>query len=133
MKIHNKVLLVEDDRDFATLIGDFLASKGFELITAFDAPGAFDALEKHNPCLVLLDLVIPGGSAFEICRQASEGTGRKNGVPVIVLSSKTSLEAKIRSFMSGALRYLTKPFDLEDLSDSISMVMSRTMRTPMAM
>lgn len=133
MKIHNKVLLVEDDRDFATLIGDFLASKGFELITAFDAPGAFDALEKHNPSLVLLDLVIPGGSAFEICRRASEGAGRGEGVPVIVLSSKTSLEAKIKCFMNGALRYLTKPFDLEDLSESISAVMYRKAQSKMAM
>lgn len=129
MKIHNKVLLVEDDRDFATLIGDFLASRGFELITAFDAPGAFDALEKHNPSIVLLDLMIPGGSAFDVCKKASEGLGLQKAIPVIILSSKTSLEAKLRSFMCGALQYLTKPCDLEELTDSISMVMARKIRS----
>lgn len=131
MKIRNRILLVEDDRDLAEVVKDFLVSQGFELLTACDAPSAFAALETFNPALVLLDLMIPGGNAFEICKKAAAGDPGSS-IPVIIVSSKNSLEAKIRCYMNGALRYLTKPFEFEDLVESIRVALSRSVETSRA-
>jgi len=127
MEDNRKILLVEDDRDMTQVMTDILEQAGYRSIAVSDCESAYRALEKESPDLVLLDLVLPDGSGFEVCRRAASGKeGIGCPVPVIILSAKSGLDCKIKSFMSGAVRYFTKPFDVEELIEAVSSVLANS-------
>lgn len=122
-----KILLVEDDRDMSQVVADLLELEGYESVIVSDCKSAYTAIEKERPDLVLLDLVLPDGVGFDVCRRAASGSeGDSYAIPVIVISAKSSLECKIKSFMSGAVKYFTKPFDVEELIGAIHGVLRDT-------
>jgi len=117
-----RVLIVEDDDAMARLLHDNLVYDGFAVARASDASEALRQVQTFTPDLVLLDLMLPGGDGFDICRELS---GRVPRPPLIILSARSQKEDKVRGLNLGADDYVTKPFDLEELLARIHAVLRR--------
>src|SRR4051794_17541681 len=98
------VLLVEDEPEIVGLLTDFLADEGFEVVSAGDPPAAIEALGTHAVTCVVLDVMLPGGSGFDVCRRIRE----HSDVPVLFLSARGEDEDKLRGLALGADDYIVK-------------------------
>ncbi|MFY0568781.1 response regulator transcription factor [Archangium lansingense] len=105
------ILVVEDDPPIASGIVRGLKLAGFEVSLATDGRLALEAAEREKPVLVVLDLNLPEVDGFELL----ETWRTQLRVPVIVLTARQELEARLRSFGLGAVDYLAKPFWMEEL------------------
>src|SRR6201991_5371015 len=98
------VLLVEDDPEIVGLLSDFLADEGFGIASAADPAAALDALGTHEIACVVLDVMLPGGSGFDVCRRIRE----HSDVPLLFLSARGEDEDKLRGLALGADDYIVK-------------------------
>jgi DNA-binding response OmpR family regulator len=119
-----RILIVEDDNMLAKVIGDNLRFAGYEISAAGDGREAVARLRTFQPDLVLLDLMLPDRSGFELCGVLRQG-GR---TPVVILSARAQKADKLRGLKLGADDYLTKPFDLDELLARIQAVLRRSRR-----
>jgi DNA-binding response OmpR family regulator len=117
----HRILIVEDDAGIAKLLRDNLTIDGFTVHWAADAPEAIAACRTFVPDLVLLDIMLPGKSGFELC-----GLLRQDGLPVIIVSARSQRADKIKGLGLGADDYVTKPFHFEELVARIHAVLRRT-------
>lgn len=117
----NRLLVVEDDRGIATLLQHNLTIDGFEVRLAATAHDALKTCQEFDPDLVLLDIKLPDGNGFELCRVLRQG-GRR---PVIFVSARGQRADKVRGLDMGADDYVTKPFDIEELVARINAVLRR--------
>jgi DNA-binding response OmpR family regulator len=118
-----RVLVVEDDATIARILADNLAYEGFVVERASDGRQALEKVARFLPELVLLDLMLPHGSGFDICRQISV---RPNPPAVIVLTARRDKDDKVRALKIGADDYVTKPFALDELLARVHAVLRRT-------
>ena len=119
-----RILIVEDDNMLAKVIGDNLRFAGYEVTAAADGHDAVARLRTFQPDLVLLDLMLPDRSGFDLCGLLRQG-GR---TPVVILSARAQKADKLRGLKLGADDYLTKPFDLDELLARIQAVLRRSRR-----
>ena len=120
--MRNRILLIEDDQPLARVVADSLALEGFEVERVADGDKALPAARSFAPDLILLDLMLPGRSGFELC-----GVLRQQiGVPIIIVSARGQKADKLRGLQIGADDYLTKPFDLDELIARIHVVLRRS-------
>jgi DNA-binding response OmpR family regulator len=120
-----RILVVEDEGDIAGLIKHALERGGdtvVEVVGAGDA--ALDAVKAHTPDLVILDLSLPGLSGLEVCRliRARPAT---SGLPIIMLTARSSEADRVSGLDVGADDYMTKPFSLRELSARVRAVLRR--------
>lgn len=117
-----RILLVEDDQMMALALCDGLASEGYqaELVTDGQA-GLRAALEKHFD-LVVLDVMLPKLSGFDVCKQLRSAGNR---VPIIMLTARSLEVEKVQGLKIGADDYLTKPFSLMELIARIEAILRR--------
>jgi DNA-binding response OmpR family regulator len=113
-----RILIVEDDAAFASLLQTFLASKGYEVQLARDGALALELAFKSKPDLVLLDLMLPGKHGFEVCETLRQRWSAQE-LPVLTLSSKIYDADKDGARAVGANAYMTKPCKLEDLEAKV--------------
>ncbi|MCT4620959.1 MAG: response regulator transcription factor [Marinisporobacter sp.] len=106
-----KILVVDDEVEIGEIIKDFLEIEGYEVLLAFDGEEAINIFEKHQPQLVILDLMLPKIDGMEVCRTIRA----KSIVPIIMLSAKGANTDKILGLGFGADDYMTKPFDSGEL------------------
>src|SRR6185503_18433000 len=116
-----RLLVVEDDPGIATLLRDNLTIDGFDVRVADKAVDALRECQAFQPDLVLLDVKLPDGDGFELCRVLRQG-GRR---PVIFVTARGQRDDKIRG-LDLADDYVTKPFDMEELVARIHAVLRRT-------
>src|SRR5215831_18086196 len=122
MRKGKRILVVEDDAALAGVLRDNLEFEGFVVEHAASACAALGRIHAFAPDLVLLDVMLPDQSGFEIC-----GWLRREGrTPVIMLSARAEKADKLRGLGMGADDYITKPFDLEELMARIQVVLRRT-------
>lgn len=100
------ILLVDDDHELRTFMGEILSAKGYAVSEAFDYDSAVGQLTRGAFDLALLDITLPGRSGLEILEYIR---GRNHGVPVIVVTGTAGLDLAIRSMALGAKDYITKP------------------------
>jgi DNA-binding response OmpR family regulator len=117
-----RLLVVEDDRGIATLLEHNLTIDGFDVRLAATAHDALRVCHDFAPDLVLLDIQLPDGNGFELCRVLRQG-GRR---PVIFVSARGQRSDKVRGLDLGADDYVTKPFEIEELVARIHAVLRRT-------
>jgi len=98
------VLLVEDEPDIVALLTDFLAVEGFGVVAAADAPEAIAALDRNGVDCVVLDVMLPGASGFDVCRRIRE----HSDVPLLFLSARGEDGDKLRGLALGADDYIVK-------------------------
>jgi signal transduction histidine kinase/DNA-binding response OmpR family regulator len=108
------VLVVDDEVDTVDFLRDTLKSEGLRVQVAHDGRQALELLERRRPDLVLLDIMLPELSGFEVLEAIARSPGL-NGVPVIVLTARGDDADARRGLALGARRYMSKPFDVRDL------------------
>ena len=121
-----RVLVVEDDQEIAALMRDFLEAGGFRVSHARDAHAAQVAIEEAEPDCVLLDVMLPGESGFELCRQIRE----RGNVPVMFLSARGGDADKLRGLGLGADDYIVKSATPAEVVARIKAVLRRSAPAP---
>jgi len=116
-----KILLVEDDLEFAELIVDFLSSRSLQ-IEVCDDPFKALVMDLKNFDLVLLDLGLPGVDGLEVCKKYRS----KSNIPIIISSARGSVSDKVIGLQIGADDYLPKPYDPDELYARIISLLRRT-------
>ena len=104
-----KILIVDDEPDVVTLIERTLESEGFESVAAYDGISALDIAETEEPAVILLDIMMPMMSGYEVCMQIKSNPVTKD-IPVICVSSAHSADARANAVRAGAATLITKPF-----------------------
>ena len=113
------VLIVDDEQHIRLLIEqtlEELEDEGVELQTAADGEQALDVVRNHRPQLVFLDVMMPKLNGFEVCRTIKEEMGLAD-TTVVMLTAKGQAYDREQGIEAGADRYLTKPFDPDELLD----------------
>ncbi|RRB06679.1 response regulator transcription factor [Larkinella rosea] len=117
-----KILIIEDERDLAVSITDYLSGEQYLCETAATYHQALDKISSYQYDCILLDLMLPGGDGIEILAELKR-QNKQDGV--IIISAKNSFEDKIKGLQIGADDYLTKPFHLPELAARIYSVIRR--------
>ncbi len=120
-----KILFVEDDLSLASIVSDNLRAQGHLLEHSADGTEAREMLLISSYELLILDWDLPGMTGLELCRLYRE---RGGGSPVLILTAKTHIEEKESGLDSGADDYLTKPFEMRELSARIRALLRRPER-----
>lgn len=115
------VLIVEDEQSLAEPLAFLLKKEGFEVFMAPDGPTALDTLAAEDIDIVLLDLMLPGMSGTEVCRQVRQ----TSSVPVIMVTARDSEIDKVVGLELGADDYVTKPYFARELIARIRAVLRR--------
>lgn len=115
------ILIVEDDKEIANLLADFLRDKGYIVSIANDGDKAIASYEKYGAKLVILDIMLPGLDGFSIL---SKIRGRDN-TPVLMVSAKDTKEDKLKGLIGGADDYIEKPYDIDILLAKIDGIFTR--------
>ncbi len=116
-----KILVVEDEASFSEALAYVLGKEGFEVIVADTGDGAIAAFDKGGADLVLLDLMLPGLSGTEVCKQLRS----RSDVPIIMLTAKDTEVDKVVGLELGADDYVTKPYSKAELIARIRAVLRR--------
>ncbi len=115
-----RILIVDDERPIATLIRMSLTKAGYTCVCAYDGLQAADILEKETFDLVLLDIMLPGATGFELMDYI-----RPLGVPVIFLTAKGAISDRVQGLRMGAEDYIVKPFEIVELLARVEVVLRR--------
>ena len=118
------ILVVEDDVKIRKLIVLYLEKEGYEVYEASDGEEALLAFRKYDPCLVILDLMLPKVSGEEVCK--SIRADWKEEIPIIMLTAKVEEQSRIEGLKSGADDYVTKPFSPGELVARVESILRRT-------
>ncbi|HEX3823850.1 MAG TPA: response regulator transcription factor [Mycobacteriales bacterium] len=116
-----RILVVEDEESFSDALGYMLRREGFEVAMAVTGPDGIEEFDRAGADLVLLDLMLPGLSGLEVCRQLRQ----RSQVPVIMLTAKDAEVDKVVGLEIGADDYVTKPFSARELVARIRAVLRR--------
>jgi len=117
------ILIVEDDEHIALGLSEILRGENFEVVAASRGDRALDLVAKHKPALIVLDVMLPGLSGFDICKQLRQ---KKNNTPVLMLTAKGQELDKVVGLGLGADDYVTKPFGVKELLARIHALLRRT-------
>ena len=115
------VLIVEDEESYRDALGFMLAKEGFEVLLAADGEEGLAQFERHGADIVLLDLMMPGLSGTEVCRQLRT----RGSVPIIMVTARDTEIDKVVGLELGADDYVTKPFSHRELVARIRAVLRR--------
>jgi two-component system OmpR family response regulator len=116
-----KILVVDDEKKITEIVSAYLERDNFSVITAYDGKEALDAVKKYSPDLIILDLMLPEISGWEVCQ-----TLRKDSnIPIIMLTARDETTDKIVGLELGADDYVTKPFDAKELVSRVKAVLRR--------
>lgn len=106
-----RILVVDDDQAISEILGIVLRAEGFEPYFCADGDKAMDAFHKHDPDLVLLDLMLPGRDGIDICRAIR----MESGVPIVMLTARSDSQDIVTGLESGADDYIVKPIKNKEL------------------
>ena len=118
-----RILVVEDNRDIAANLGDYLEERGHTVDYAADGITGLHLAVVHAFDAIVLDLNLPGMDGMEVCRKLRQD-GRKQ-TPVLMLTARDSLDNKLAGFESGADDYLIKPFALQEVEARLTVLARR--------
>lgn len=108
------VLIVDDDPAFAAMVGEALSRAGFESLHVTTGAEAIELARRERPTAVLLDVLLPGATGYEICRELRDEHGEQ--LPIVFVSGeRTEAADKVAGLLVGGDDYLVKPFDPDEL------------------
>src|ERR687895_154581 len=119
--LEETILLVDDDAALLEVTSIVLASEGYRVVTAEDGTEALRALDDEDLDLVILDVMLPRMSGFEVLKKMRE----QSDVPVVLLTAKSQSVDKVVGLELGADHYITKPFDTKELQARIKAILRR--------
>jgi len=113
-----KVLIVDDDKGATGLIETIIQAAGYEAIVENDSSKAMDVAKRTTPDLILLDLMMPQPTGFQLCRMLRATAGFRF-TPIIIITALDDTDSKLVAFGAGANDYLTKPFHVGELMEKM--------------
>ena len=119
-----RVLVVEDDAVINQALSDRLEAEGYDVVRAWDGPGAVATYGETGPDLVVLDLMLPGYDGHEVCRRIQA----ERPVPVLMLTARDDEADVVIGLAVGADDYLTKPFRMRELVARVAALLRRVER-----
>lgn len=108
------VLIVDDNIKNLDLFKDFVESWGYEIVTAQQGKDAISLAERYLPDIILLDVMLPGMSGYEVCRELKENTKTQH-IPVVMITVLNDIADRIHGYKIGADQFLVKPVDYNEL------------------
>ncbi len=124
------ILVVDDDPDILEALSEILEAEGFEIRRARNGKEALERLEPDSPQLILLDLMMPVMDGWEFAQRMRQKPAAISSIPLIVLSADRNVGNKATDI--GAVGYLAKPFELNDLLEMVRRALKEGPRTPPA-
>ncbi|HEY9294883.1 MAG TPA: EAL domain-containing protein [Phormidium sp.] len=110
----NVILIVDDNPNNLKILFDFLKESGFKVLVAKDGESAIEKLQEVSPNIILLDVMMPGIDGFETCYRLKASVATKD-IPVIFMTALTDRVDKVKGLSMGAVDYITKPFQQEEV------------------
>ncbi len=117
-----KVLIIEDEVAISELLAYSLSREAISIDTAYNGATGLNKAKEGRCDLIILDLMLPDMSGFDICKELSDTTG----TPVIILTAKSDIVDKVVGFELGAFDYITKPFDVREVVARVKALLKRT-------
>ncbi len=114
----SRILIVDDDVPTTALLEKVLSAEGYEAISINDSSIAIQAAKNINPDLFLLDLMMPAPDGFKLCRMV-RAEPRFFFTPIIIVTALDDSDSRVVAFGAGANDYVTKPFDINELTQKI--------------
>ncbi len=121
-KFKGKILVIDDEKDLVTLLSFHLSQAGYEVVVAFDGEEGYQAYQDQTPDLIILDLKMPRLNGFEVCRKIRREK-KDTQIPIIMLTALQDDADRLIGKVVGAQRYMTKPFQVEDLLKEVEWLM----------
>ena len=115
------ILIVEDNKELADLLCDFLRKENYTVSVAETGEKALALYERYGARLIVLDIMLPGIDGFGVCKKIRE----KGNTPILIVSAKTEKEDKLNGFNFGADDYIDKPYDIDIMLAKISGIFKR--------
>lgn len=123
--MRKRILIVEDDVNLSAIVRENLIFEGFEVDAVSDGGAALARVHDFRPDLIVLDVMLPGLSGFDICRQLR----RHATTPILMVSARGQKPDRIRGLNLGADDYITKPFELDELLARVHAILRRSRPT----
>jgi DNA-binding response OmpR family regulator len=117
----NKVLLIDDDKKHSELLQAYFKRFGINLLCAYDSDEGFKKLNREEPDLLLLDIMLPGKDGFEICREVR----KTSNIPIIMLTARGDVIDRVSGLEIGADDYVGKPFEPRELVARVQATLRR--------
>ncbi len=117
-----KILVVDDERKIVDIVKAYLEREGYQVIAAYDGESALNLARRQAPNLIILDLMLPEISGWDICRTLR----KESDVPIIMLTARDEDTDKIVGLEVGADDYITKPFNPKELVSRVGAVLRRS-------
>lgn len=126
-----KILVVEDEKDVAKVISINLKLEGMDVLVAYDGPGALSFLDHNTPDCVVLDIMLPKISGWDILKHIKSNP-LTSDIPVVMVTARIAERDQLRGLGAGAVKYITKPFSPLALTDVIKSVLKPQAREEVA-
>ncbi len=120
--LDTKVLVIDDDAAICEALKNHFEKEGYEVKTVNDGVCGIDSFKLFNPDIVILDVLLPKKDGWQVCREIREVSNQ----PIIMVSSKAETFDKVLGLELGADDFLSKPFDIKELSARVKAVLRRT-------
>ena len=115
------ILIVEDNKELADLLCDFLRAENYTVSVAQTGEKALSLYERYGARLIVLDIMLPGIDGFAVCRKIRE----ESDTPILIVSAKTSKDDKLNGLILGADDYIEKPYDIDIMLAKIAGIFRR--------
>lgn len=115
------ILIVEDNKELAELLCDFLRRENYTVSVAETGEKALSLYERYGARLVVLDIMLPGMDGFGVCKKIRE----ESNTPILIVSAKTEKEDKLNGLLLGADDYIEKPYDIDIMLAKINGIFKR--------
>ena len=119
-----RILVVDDEADIVALVAYHLAKGGYRVSTAASGPDALETARRERPALVVLDLMLPGLSGYEVLERLRSDEATRN-IAVLMLTARREEQDRIRGLSLGADDYLTKPFSPQEMVLRVAAILRR--------
>jgi len=126
-----KILVVDDEPDVVTMVERILNAERYDVVRAYDGISALDLAESEHPDLILLDIMMPMMSGYEVCEQL-KANPLTQGIPVMCLTSAHTMDARAQSKRAGAVTMVMKPFTPAELVAQIRRHLPHTEGQPIS-
>ena len=119
-----KILVVDDEVDLVKTVQFSLELEGYKVLVSYNGEDALNQARKENPDLILLDIMLPKLDGYKVCRLLKFDEKYKH-IPILMLTAKTQEKDKVLGMETGAVEYITKPFDMDELMEKIKAYLNK--------
>ena len=116
-----RILVIEDENHISQLLKFILEKNGFDVLQCYNGRDGIENARKEIPNLIVLDVMMPSMDGFEVAKKLGSIPETKS-IPIIMLSSAAQFKDKVRGLESGAIDYIIKPFDKNELVEKIKKI-----------